>query len=124
MADRGGGRWYGTKPRGNHLGRTGGVPNRTVHVQPSHYEPTVQPKSRVDADATGHCWRCWSTHHFAVDCQAERCTKCTAPIKGGVSHNARICTVPRNAEAGRGRGMRRDVKTERGGRSGRGGRGN
>ena len=96
---------------------------RNVHFVPDHYGPGAETRPRNDADAAGHCWRCWSTNHFAIDCHSERCNKCTAPIKGGVAHNARICSVPRNAGAGRGRG-RGDARAGRGNPGGRGGRGN
>jgi len=98
---------------------------RNARFVPDHYGPGAESRPRNDADAAGRCWRCWSTNHFAIDCHSERCNKCTAPIKGGVVHNARICSVPRNAGAGRGRGRGRgEARVGRGNPSGRGGRGN
>ena len=98
---------------------------RNVRFAPDHYGPGAETRPRNDAEAAGHCWRCWSTNHFAIDCHSERCNKCTAPIKGGVVHNARICSAPRNAGAGRGGARGRgDARAGRGNRGGRGGRDN
>jgi len=95
---------------------------KTVHFEAGdHYGPADVSALRKDVEDAAHCWRCWATDHWASDCIAGRCTKCTAPIKGGVHHNARICSAPRSSGRGRGRG---DARTGRGSRNGRGGRGN
>ena len=96
--------------------------NKRVRFAPDHYGPGVERRLRDPSEA-GHCWRCWGTDHFAADCESKRCNKCTAPIRGGTVHNARICNAPRNAGAGRGRG-RGDARAGRGSPGGRGGRGN
>ena len=97
--------------------------SKKVRFAPDHYGPGAEQRPRADSDTAGHCWRCWGTDHFAADCDSKRCHKCTAPIRGGVVHNARICNAPRNAGAGRGRG-RGDARAGRGSPGGRGGRGN
>jgi hypothetical protein len=83
----------------------------------SHYQPQA---AGWNDGREKHCNRCWGTDHWWRDCTAERCKKCTAPIKGGVYHDATTCT-PRVSNGGRGRG---DGRGRRGGRGGRGGRGN
>ena len=94
---------------------------KTVRFESGHYGPADVSGQLKDMEDAAHCWRCWATDHWAGDCTAGRCTKCTAPIKGGVHHNARICSAPRSSGRGRGRG---DATTGRGNRNGRGGRGN
>ena len=96
--------------------------NKRVRFASDHYGPGVE-KGLRDPGEAGHCWRCWGTDHFAADCTSNRCNKCTAPIRGGTVHNARICNAPRQPGAGRGRG-RGDARAGRGSPGGRGGRGN